>query len=157
MCCCVRVLLVKLTSEFFVPVLHVCHWQFFSPVKISAYTVYALEVNFTSNVYTVVSLYIILIYSSDDLKLDDVFAKANNFSKDLSVSGTVFEQFFHDNIVPEVYVDLVDPILEICLAGSAMDTESAPQIADTSDTPKLPSPDQEFIEELVTDSNGEKG
>ena len=99
------------------------------------------------------------MHCSNDLKLDNNFVNSKKYLK-LSASNTLFEHYSYDDTVSSYntkdYTDL-DPILEICITDNAKTVEHMSQLAVTADKPQLPSPDQEFMNQLVTESNGDKG
>lgn len=70
--------------------------------------------------------------------------------------GHRFEQYHRDESVWTHNTDSadLDPILEMCIADSDNDSEEESHSLVTANKPKLPSPDREFMDELVKQPNG---
>ena len=99
---------------------------------------------------------------SGDLTLDEDLAKSVKTFKSNSTyrSTTVyqFEEFSRDDSVAAHELDCtsLDPILEICVYETSEGT-TLPLVDTNSPQVQLPSPDKEFMEQLVEHSNGKKG
>ena len=75
---------------------------------------------------------------------------------DQATVGHRFEQYHRDESVLTHSTDGadVDPILEMCITDSDINSEEESHSLVTTNKPKLPSPDREFMDELVKPPNG---
>ena len=100
---------------------------------------------------------------SDDLRLDKSFVESTKHSVSVTTSTAgayIFENYIHDESVLAHDVDCtgLDPILEICITdGDVIEEEAKPWDLVTANRPRLPSPDREFMDQLIKQSNGGTG
>lgn len=103
-------------------------------------------------------MYTYMFYnSSDDLKLEEDFVQSvtrSNTSDQVTV-GQRFEEYCQDESVFAHNVDStdLDPILEICITDSDIDSEEDSRLLVMTNKPKFPSPDREFMDQLVKQPN----
>ena len=95
---------------------------------------------------------------SGDLKLEEDFIQSvtRSNTSDQATVGHRFEQYHRDEIVLTHGTDStdLDPILEICITDSDNDSEEESHLLVTTNKLKLPSPDREFMDQLVRQPNG---
>ena len=93
---------------------------------------------------------------SNDLRLDENFMQSIRFSSHvvLKTMEPPVEQFSHDDSVTAHTIDCtgLDPILEICITDDTSNEEEPQPLVATNET-RLPSPDKDFMNQVVQESN----